>query len=302
MPERSHLMWVVNLRKIVPTCTLIASWNSLSSLSKMCTIQPHSSTIFQEKMSIQKKISSLLLSKLKDHVQPWKKAHHDLWLVTFPFQNGTNKSNTKGGFREGAQVGEPPSQDELMKRREEAEGLEEAGSSSRSSLTPQILQMAAEVGTLQSRPTVGGKAPHKEFMKQVQKGGLKKPQRYWPGTVTLYKIHQYQRSTELLICKCPFACLVHKIAQECGRYDLHFQVCMVIVQQEPVEYYLTSLLEDANLCAIMQNSSQSCWKISNWPIISIIESVSGLFLLVGGCVGSTGMGRESYSWVVNFKC
>ena len=73
---------------------------------------------------------------------------------------------------------------------------------------------------------------------------------YWPGTVAPHKIHWYQQSTELLIHKWPFACLVHEIAQGYGAYDLCFQVCMVQVLQEAAEYYLMGILDDANLCAI----------------------------------------------------
>ena len=152
-----------------------------------------------------------------------------------------NKADTDDGM--GPQAGVPPLQDELEKRRNKAEKLEEVGMLLRSLLTWQLVQ----VGTSRSRLTVGEKAPHKEFLK---KGGLKKPQRYWPGTVALYKICQYQMSNELLICKCPFMCLICEIAQECGRYDLHFQVHMVMALQNVAEYYLTSLSEDANLCTI----------------------------------------------------
>ena len=46
--------------------------------------------------------------------------------------------------------------------------------------------------------------------------------------------------------------LVREIAQNCGRFDLHLlQVHAVMVLQEAVEYYLTDLLEDANLCTIL---------------------------------------------------
>ena len=36
-------------------------------------------------------------------------------------------------------------------------------------------------------------------------GGVKKPHRYRPGTVALREIRQFQKSTELLIRKLPFA-------------------------------------------------------------------------------------------------
>ena len=103
-----------------------------------------------------------------------------------------------------------------------------------------------------------GKGPHKEFM---QKSLIKKPWRYWPGTVALHKICQYQKSTELLIHKCPFACLVREIAQHCGRFNLHFQVHVVMVLQEAVEYYLTNLL-------------------------AIVESLINLLLVISKCYGN----------------
>jgi Core histone H2A/H2B/H3/H4 len=42
-------------------------------------------------------------------------------------------------------------------------------------------------------------------------GGVKKPHRYRPGTVALREIRKYQRSTDLLIRKMPFARLVREI-------------------------------------------------------------------------------------------
>ena len=78
----------------------------------------------------------------------------------------------------------PPSQDELEKRRQEAVRLEEAGRSPSSSLTWQLVQMVVEVGpsgtarmeaASKIRPMVGGKAPHKEFLK---KGLMKRPWKY----------------------------------------------------------------------------------------------------------------------------
>ena len=135
-------------------------------------------------------------------------------------------------------------QDELEKRRQEVERLEEAGRLPRSLPTWQLVQMAVEAEMLRSRAKVGGKAPYKEFLR---KGALKKSQRYWPGTVSLHKICWYQMSTELLIPKGPVVHLICETAQECRRYDMCFHVCVVMVLQEAAEYYLTSLLEDANL-------------------------------------------------------
>ena len=75
------------------------------------------------------------------------------------------------------------------------------------------------------------------------------PHRYRPGMVTLREIRRYQKSTELLICKLPFQCLVHEILQGFG---MGFRVtpAMMMALQEAAEVYLVQLLEDSNLCTI----------------------------------------------------
>ena len=65
--------------------------------------------------------------------------------------------------------------------------------------------------------TVGSKAARKEFLNGRQ---VKKPSKYWPGTVALHEIHWFQKSTELLIHKLHFSCLVHEVSQEVGGYAL----------------------------------------------------------------------------------
>ena len=57
---------------------------------------------------------------------------------------------------------------------------------------------------------------------QPSTGDVKKPMRYRPGTVALREIRRYQKLTELLIRKLPFACLVREIAQD-FKTDLQFQ-------------------------------------------------------------------------------
>ena len=154
-------------------------------------------------------------------------------------------------MREVAQVMEG-----VLRRVEEANRLAEAGRSPSSLPTQQLVQMAAEarpsaLGEEPARrklqPTVGGKAPRKEFL---EAGKVKRPRRYWPGTVALHEIWRYQKSTELLIRKLPFSWLVREIAQEVGKTDMCFQGSTIICLQEAAEAYLVSLLEDANLCAI----------------------------------------------------
>ncbi|XP_045079957.1 histone H3.3A-like [Coregonus clupeaformis] len=106
-----------------------------------------------------------------------------------------------------------------------------------------------------ARKSTGGKAPHKQLaIKAARKnapstGGVKKPHRYRPGTVSLREIRQYQKSTELLIRKLPFQCLVREIAQD-FKTDLRFQSAAIGALQEASEAYLVGMFEDTNLCAI----------------------------------------------------
>ena len=80
-------------------------------------------------------------------------------------------------------------------------------------------------------------------------GGVKKPHRYRPGTVALWEIQHYEKSTELLIRKMPFQRLVREISQDFKMY-LRFQSGAILALQEASEAYLVGLFEDRNLCAI----------------------------------------------------
>ena len=81
------------------------------------------------------------------------------------------------------------------------------------------------------------------------KGGVKKPQRFRPGTVALREIRRFQKSTELLIKKLPFQRLVREIAGAINP-GLRFQSSAIGALQEASEAYLVGLFEDTNLCAI----------------------------------------------------
>ena len=80
-------------------------------------------------------------------------------------------------------------------------------------------------------------------------GGIKRPDRYRPGTVALREIRRYQRSTELLIRKMPFQRLCREIAQDL-KSDLRFQSSTVMALQVAAEDYLVGVFEDTQLCAI----------------------------------------------------
>eukprot|EP00798_Chlamydomonas_sp_ICE-L_P000808 gene808-biopygen562 len=108
-----------------------------------------------------------------------------------------------------------------------------------------------------ARKSTCSKAPKKQLAIKASKyaskvpatGGVKKPHRYRPGTVSLREIRKYQKSTDLLIRKLPFQRLVREIAQD-FKTDLRFQYSAVLALQEASEAYLVGLFEDCNLAAI----------------------------------------------------
>ena len=123
----------------------------------------------------------------------------------------------------------PPSQEEIIKRIEEAEQLGQVGRSLQSSPTWQLAQMAVEArpSTLGGEepvhkklwPTVGGKAPPEGILAGCT---TEEAPKVLAGTVALCKVCQFLKSMELLIWKMPFSWPVNEIALEVGKYDLHF--------------------------------------------------------------------------------
>jgi len=74
-----------------------------------------------------------------------------------------------------------------------------------------------------------------------------------PGTKALQEIRKYQKSTDLLLRKLPFARVVREITQELFTppgMEFRFQASALLALQEAAEAFLVRLFEDANLCAI----------------------------------------------------
>ena len=74
--------------------------------------------------------------------------------------------------------------------------------------------------------------------------------RYKPGTVALREIRKYQKSTELLLRRLPFARLVKEISNDYTRDSFRWTAEGVMALQEATEDFLVHLFEDCNLCAI----------------------------------------------------
>ena len=109
-------------------------------------------------------------------------------------------------------------------------------------------------GAAQSRTTAGG-APTTPGGSAINKQQTRpKTHRFRPGTVALREIRRYQRSTDLLIRKLPFARLVREITQTYNSSpadgEKRWQAEAIMALQEAAESYLVHLFEDSNLCAI----------------------------------------------------
>ncbi|CAI4583889.1 AAC_HP2_G0032700.mRNA.1.CDS.1 [Saccharomyces cerevisiae] len=85
----------------------------------------------------------------------------------------------------------------------------------------------------------------KQSLKRVEK-------KYTPSELALYEIRKYQRSTDLLISKIPFARLVKEVTDEFTTkdQDLRWQSMAIMALQEASEAYLVGLLEHTNLLAL----------------------------------------------------
>ena len=74
--------------------------------------------------------------------------------------------------------------------------------------------------------------------------------RHRPGERALKEIRQYQKSSDLLIRRLPFARLVKEIQQLLTREQYRWQGTALLAIQEASEAHLVQLFEDANSCAI----------------------------------------------------
>ncbi|XP_071496091.1 uncharacterized protein [Diadema antillarum] len=78
-----------------------------------------------------------------------------------------------------------------------------------------------------------------------------RPRRFRPGTRALMEIRKYQKSTNLLLRKLPFARVVKEVAVLFDRTGtLRWQAAAIMALQEAAEAFLVHLFEDSNLCAI----------------------------------------------------
>ena len=70
------------------------------------------------------------------------------------------------------------------------------------------------------------------------------------GTKALKEIRAYQRSTNLLLRRLPFARLVREIQEGFTFERYRWQAAALLALQEATEAHLVGLFEDTNLCAV----------------------------------------------------
>merc|ERR1712007_277724 len=91
--------------------------------------------------------------------------------------------------------------------------------------------------TKQTARKTSSKAPKKALARKAAiktapaRGGVKKPHRFSPGTVSLREIRRYQKTTDLLLRKLPFQRLVREIAGGFNN-NLRFQSSAILALQE----------------------------------------------------------------------
>ncbi|XP_075068697.1 histone H3-like centromeric protein A [Mixophyes fleayi] len=84
-----------------------------------------------------------------------------------------------------------------------------------------------------------------------QRASSSRKRRYRPGTRALMEIRKYQKSTDLLIKKAPFARLVREICMQYSRgVPYSWQSKAILALQEAAEAFLVLLFEDSCLCSL----------------------------------------------------
>jgi histone H3 len=104
-----------------------------------------------------------------------------------------------------------------------------------------------------AQKSTGGKPPRLHLATKAagasaqQVIAVRKPYRVCPRTVALREIPKFQKTTNLLIRKAPFQCLVRKLAQKIGKSILRKQSTAVLALQEAAEYFMIDVLSNTNL-------------------------------------------------------
>jgi histone H3/H4 len=96
----------------------------------------------------------------------------------------------------------------------------------------------------------GQKTPKRASAASSSSGATPQKKRYRPGEKALREIRFWQRNTDLLLRKLPFARVVREIQTYFFKGEFRWQAEAMLALQEAAEAHLVGLFEDANLCTI----------------------------------------------------
>ena len=97
---------------------------------------------------------------------------------------------------------------------------------------------------------IGRKRPTLSATIRAAANSSSRKRRARPGERAMREIRAYQKSTNLLLRRLPFARLVREIQQGLTREPYRWQAAALLALQEASEAHLVGLFEDTNLCAI----------------------------------------------------
>ncbi|GMH34286.1 hypothetical protein BSKO_02120 [Bryopsis sp. KO-2023] len=110
--------------------------------------------------------------------------------------------------------------------------------------------MARVKKTPEKRKEKGGSKASGRPGPSSPQGKAKKPHRYRPGTKALMEIRRFQKSTDLLLRKLPFARLVRELSNKLTKEPYRYTAESLLALQEATEAFLVQLFVDCNLAAI----------------------------------------------------
>ncbi len=125
--------------------------------------------------------------------------------------------------------------------------------------------------------STGGKPPRLHLATKAAQAStqkviaMRKPHRWRPGTVAAREVHKFQKTTNLLIRKAPFQCLVRELALKFGRSDLRMQSTAVLALQEAAEYFMIDVFSNTNLCA--QHGKRVTIKVKDLILACCIQGI-----------------------------
>ncbi|GAU89567.1 hypothetical protein RvY_02104 [Ramazzottius varieornatus] len=111
--------------------------------------------------------------------------------------------------------------------------------------------LVADEPVVVRRPKPGTKKIVDAGRRSTQTEKVIQKKRQKPGVLVLRDIRRLQNTTQSLIPRAPFSRLVREIALKSSVHaDLRFQQAALQALQEAAEFYLISMFEDVNLCAV----------------------------------------------------